>query len=78
MFECQILQGIVVWMTRHQTSSSASFLGQNDRQSLHYCSSPQPTEHFVSADMSVVKVEVLKGSLVKLMSMALSIMADIK
>eukprot|EP00731_Ephydatia_muelleri_P024526 Em0016g797a len=50
---------------------------KNDRQSLHYCSNPQPTEHFVSADMSVVKVEVLKGSLVKLMSMALSIMADI-
>ena len=50
---------------------------QNDPQSPHYASSPHPTEHTVVADMSVVKVQILKGSLVKLMSMGLSVMDEI-
>ena len=51
---------------------------QNDRQSPYYGSSSPPTEQSVDADMSVVKIHLLKGSLVKLMSMGLSIMAEIK
>ena len=54
------------------------FIPQNDRQSPEYGSGPHPTEQFISADMSVVNVRLLKESLIKLMSMGLSIMAEIK
>ena len=54
------------------------YLVQDDPQSPGYCSSPQPTEQFVNADLSVVKVCILQESLVKVISMGLSIMQEIK
>ena len=51
---------------------------QNDRQSPQYGWSPQPTEHYFSADMSVVKVKILRGTLVKLTCMSLSIISEIR
>ncbi|KAL5484368.1 hypothetical protein EMCRGX_G020849 [Ephydatia muelleri] len=66
----------------HSGSNDRKFLTamycKNDPQSPHYGSSLQPTEQFVKVDMSVMKVQLQRGPLIKLMSMALSIMAEIK
>ena len=51
---------------------------QNDIQSPYYGFSAQPTEQYISAEMSVVNVLLLKESLIKLIPMGLSIMAEIK